>query len=45
MWNLIIWYRGNYLQSMNRNANVENRHADTGPGKGEVGLTYIPCHV
>ena len=29
MWNLELWYRGNYLWGKNRNANIENGYVDT----------------
>ena len=32
MWNLEKWYRWSYLQSRNRDTDVENKHMDT---KGE----------
>ena len=36
MWNLEKWYRWTCLQSMNREADVEKGHVDTG-GEGEGG--------
>ena len=36
MWDLEKWYRGTYLQSRNRDTDVENKHTDTVvEGKGE----------
>ena len=37
MWNLEKWYRWTYLQSRNRDTDVENKHMDTKGGKGRVG--------
>ena len=35
MWNLKNWYRRSYLQSRNRDIDVENKHMDTmGEGGG-----------
>ena len=34
MWNLEKWYRSTYVQSRNRDTDVENKHMDT---KGEKG--------
>ena len=34
MWNLEKWYRWTYLQSRNRDTDIENKHMDT---KGERG--------
>ena len=34
MWNLEKWYRRSYLQSRNRDTDVENKYIDT-KGKGE----------
>ena len=34
MWNLEKWYRRSYLQSRNRDTDVENKHMNT---KGEKG--------
>ena len=50
MWNLEKWYRWTYLQSRNRDIDVENGRMDT---KGEggmgwierLGLTYIHYYV
>ena len=39
MWNLEKWYRRTYLQGRNRDADVENRHVDTG-GEGEGGTNW-----
>ena len=39
MWDLEKWYRGTYLQSRNRDTDVENKHTDTvvvGKGEWEV---------
>ena len=47
MWNLEKWYRWSYLQSRNRDINVENKCMDTEGERGSVGwigslgLTYI----
>ena len=49
MWNLEKWFRLTYFQG--RNADIENKHVDTGWGgegrtNGRLGLTYIytlPC--
>jgi len=44
MWDLEKWYRGTYLQSRNRDTDVENKHTDTvveGRGSGmywEIGI-------
>ena len=50
MWNLEKCYRLTYFQGGNRDADVENRHVDTGgEGKveriGRLGLTYIHYHA
>ena len=37
MWNLEEWYRWTYLQSRNRDTDVENKHMDTKEGKGGWG--------
>ena len=38
MWNLKNWYRRSYLQSRNRDTEVENKHTDTkGWGWDELG--------
>ena len=37
MWNIEKWYRLPYLQSRNRDRDVENKHIDTKGGKGVVG--------
>ena len=29
MWNLEKWFRRTYFQGRNRDADIENRHADT----------------
>ena len=34
MWNLEKWDRGTYLQSRNRDTDIENKHTDTKVGKG-----------
>ena len=47
MWDLQKWYRGTYVQSRNRDTDVENKHTDSGGGGGGVGcigrlgLAYI----
>ena len=46
MWNLEKWYRWSYLQSRNRDTDVENKHMDTKGEEevgwiGRLGLTYI----
>ena len=48
MWNLEKWYRLSYLQSRNRDTDVENKHMNIkwGEGRwGELELTYIHCTV
>ena len=37
MWNLENWYRSSYLQSRNRDTDVENKHMDTKGGRGGGG--------
>ena len=34
MWNLEKWYRWTYLQSRNRDTDIENKHMDTKRGRG-----------
>ena len=47
MWNLEKWYRCSYLQSRNRDTDVENKCMDTNAerggvgGIGRLGLTHI----
>ena len=36
MWNLEKWYRWTYLQSRNRDTDVENKHMDTKVGNGKL---------
>ena len=39
MWDLEKWYRGTYVQSRNRDTDVENKHTDTvveGEGEWDV---------
>ena len=51
MWTLEKWYRWIYLQSRNRDSQVENKHMDTKREVGEVGwigrleLTYIHYYI
>ena len=40
MWNLEKWYRGTYLQSRNRDTDVENKRMDTKGGKGGGGMNW-----
>ena len=35
MWNLEKWYRWTYLQSRNRDTDVENKRMDTKEGRGQ----------
>ena len=37
MWNLEKWYRWTYLQSRNRDTDIEKKWMDTKEGKGGVG--------
>ena len=37
IWNLEKWYRWTYLQGGNRDADIENKHVDTGEGVGRGG--------
>ena len=44
MWNLEKWYRWSYLQSRNRDTDIENKYIDIKGGLGwtvRLGLTYI----
>ena len=36
MWDLEKWYRGTYLQSRNRDTDIENKCKDTEGVKGEM---------
>ena len=50
MWTLEKWYRWTYLQSRNRDTDVENKLMDTKGGRGvgwvgRLGLTYIHYYV
>ena len=43
IWNLEKWYRWTYLQSRNRDSDVENQHMDTKGGGGmdsEIGIVH-----
>ena len=42
MWNLEKWYRRTYLQSKNRDIEIENKHMDT-KGKREGGIYICMC--
>ena len=37
IWNLEKWYKWTYLQGGNRDADIENKHVDTGEGVGRGG--------
>ena len=39
MWNLEKWYRRSYLQSRNRDTDVENKRMDT-KGEGGGGMNW-----
>ena len=50
MWNLEKWYRWTYLQSRNRDTDIENKRMDTKGGRGggmegEIGINIytLPC--
>ena len=43
MWNLEKWYRLTYLQSRNRDKDVENKHMDTKVGKRRGGWWWWWC--
>ena len=50
MWNLEKWYRWTYLQSRNRDTDIEKKHMDTKGGRevggiGRLGLTYIHYYL
>ena len=40
MQNLEKWYRWTYLQSRNRDTDIENKHMDTNAGKGGSGTNW-----
>ena len=40
MWNVEKWYRWTYLQSRNRDTDVENGHMDTGGGGEGGGMNW-----
>ena len=40
MWNLEKWYRWSYLQSINRDTDVENKCTDTKAGRGGGGMDW-----
>ena len=45
MWNLEKWYRWTYLQSRNRDTDVENKHGYQGGKVGWDELGYSGWHI